>query len=570
MVALSLCAICVLSDANALANSWNIDNELGYESLDLDLENSDSDEWNVDDECISLDDENIVIEECNDWLDEPLQDEEIVCEPETDASGLYSVSEFEKNDSNGTRSKQGECDADKETNWENDDIILNVDSETVETAPTYSDSFDVDSWFDPSETVETAPTYSDSLDVDSWFDPSESVDNFEADSFDVDFGVESELADLSDTDKDVFKKTSIEDVKANFEKNLDVDSEKNSMDDTIVDMKVSVLGLNENSEEEPSVDDLPEYCAEENEVDVVSSDSIANEPRKITYNEGKNPRYGAQIIESTNQDSVAGLNDQIWIIMTSATGYFCQVLDNNVWRSASIDEFYAGDSSSRPTIFWAHGFKTDINSAANSAYALRSTINQARLSTGNNKPYRLVVWKWASERSRPRICVDAKMKALLADSEGVAMGKFVERMNLSNKISFVGFSFGARVVGSALQYLATKSEISQSLRSGRISLVLMSAACELGAFNYSYAQGATLPTYVLNLYNPADQALRYYPMISETSSQAQGVAPVAESTFPNAIGKTFNCNVNLGMGNKHSFTTEIQLVPYNILLDSIF
>ena len=162
------------------------------------------------------------------------------------------------------------------------------------------------------------------------------------------------------------------------------------------------------------------------------------------------------------------------------------------------------------------------------------------------------------------------MKGRIADAEGRRLANFIGGMNASNNVSLVGFSFGARVVGSALQCLATSPSTYMTNRTGRVSLVLASSACDYGAFDWSYANGASIPAYVLNIYNPADFALRYYPFVSDTGSQAQGVYPITGSAFTGAVGSAFNINVSSAVGKEHSFTDEIQAVPCSVLIDALF
>ena len=171
--------------------------------------------------------------------------------------------------------------------------------------------------------------------------------------------------------------------------------------------------------------------------------------------------------------------------MATADGFYCQTLENNAWRVADVKEFYAGDSADRSTVIWAHGFKTDMTGAAESG-----------CSFGSSRAYRLVIWKWSSERGAGRLRIDAQMKGRIADAEGRRLANFIGGMNASNNVSLVGFSFGARVVGSALQCLATSQSTYMTNRTGRVSLVLASSACDYGAFDWSYANGAAIPAYV--------------------------------------------------------------------------
>lgn len=312
----------------------------------------------------------------------------------------------------------------------------------------------------------------------------------------------------------------------------------------------------ENAGESVVETDADKTVAEEKQAEIATSEWVAGASSSVENND---------VSEISTP-----LADELWIVMSNGCGFFCQVYENNAWRQASVDEFYRGDSKDRTTIFWAHGFQTDMNSASRDLFCTYNAIDRARAAVGQGRSCRLVVWKWASERTSRRILADAMQKERLADIEGVSLARFIGGMRGNNDVSLIGFSFGARVVGSALQTLACRQNSYMDNKTGKISLVLASPACDCGAFSSVYARGAKLPSYVLNLYNPADGALRFYPAASETGSSAQGVCPIDGTPFTGAYGQTFNMNVNSVLRREHSYSDEIQSLPANVLIDALF
>lgn len=271
------------------------------------------------------------------------------------------------------------------------------------------------------------------------------------------------------------------------------------------------------------------------------------------------------------------LQDELWIVSAGVSGANCWRFDAGQWTKTTARDFYETDDPSRVTIFWAHGYQTDMDSASRSGFVLKSVIDRARAAKGENRSYRVVVWKWNSEREYARLRVDAKEKHDVAFYCGSELGKFVGRLNPKDDVVFIGFSFGAVVTGSALQNLATTSNGYMSGRRsadanvGTVSLILVSAACDLGSFTQGgpFMKGAAIPTRALHLYNPSDYALRFYPLVSG-ASDAMGVAPLSGAEFPNAAGATFNLNVNGVLGKEHSFIDAIQVVPADTLANLVF
>ena len=301
--------------------------------------------------------------------------------------------------------------------------------------------------------------------------------------------------------------------------------------------------------------------------------------------------------------------NEFWIVGQAGAGFYLYRLEAGVWNAKSAADFYV-DADFYATVVYAHGYQTDMNDATRDAVAFKAALDAARKNVGAERAFRLVVWKWDSERDAARIRIDAQSKASLADWSGKALGRFLGGLGENADLALVGFSFGARVVGSALQTLAQNGAqaaafdvefdenadfafavsgkadgsenavetsavqaavaepyLSEASEGRKIALILVAAACDLGSFEARgvYGRGAALPTDVLNVYNPSDFALKYYRHVSETRSDAQGVAPVRAGLFPNAAGKTFNINSNPSLGKRHSFVDALGTVPTQTL-----
>ena len=489
---------------------------------------------------------------------------------------------------------------------------LDAVEETVEAELDEAISLDVDDWFESTESeadsvieeIAEQETDAESYDVDAWFDAD--ADALDVLTLDVEEAIEEETEEavsvgelgLEDGVVDL-NETSGEPVREE-ESGAALVPVSNLGDAITVAPGFATLDVA--PEDEPAQEETPaeepvieEQIAKESLIEADSEkteEPAAEEPasEEAAAEEPKAEEPAAAAPDETKDNGVAvsgepqspqlatsewtaaqpSAGDQIWIVMATADGFYCQTLENNAWRVADVKEFYAGDSADRSTVIWAHGFKTDMTGAAESGCSFRNTIAAARAAAGSSRAYRLVIWKWSSERGAGRLRIDAQMKGRIADAEGRRLANFIGGMNASNNVSLVGFSFGARVVGSALQCLATSPSTYMTNRTGRVSLVLASSACDYGAFDWSYANGAAIPAYVLNIYNPADFALRYYPFVSDTGSQAQGVYPITGSAFTGAVGSAFNINVSSAVGKEHSFTDEIQAVPCSVLIDALF
>ena len=283
--------------------------------------------------------------------------------------------------------------------------------------------------------------------------------------------------------------------------------------------------------------------------------------------------------QDATQDALGGLEDEFWVIEQNIGSVSLWKRNGDRWDSQTVKSFLEGDDSSRVTIFWAHGYQTSLQDATQDGFLLKKKLDSVRSELGIQRRYRLVVWRWNSEREYARLRVDAKEKKFFARQCGVELGKFIGKMSPKNDVSLIGFSFGATLTGAALETLATtqnrylgaRRTLQEGESAGRVSLVLMSAACDLGAFlkGGAYSNGATLPEKVLNMYNPSDGALHFYPFVSGTV-QAQGVAPLTGGEFPSAYGATYNLNMSATLGKEHTFVGALSLFPSQTLAAILF
>ncbi|MCF0233650.1 MAG: hypothetical protein HUK22_01575 [Thermoguttaceae bacterium] len=285
------------------------------------------------------------------------------------------------------------------------------------------------------------------------------------------------------------------------------------------------------------------FCAEQT--------LFANEPSPCAFATANDePPIATPAAPAEEATSAAPVNE-IWMAGRTANGLYFWFFTGKSWERRTLDDFLAGQDE-RPTVVWAHGYQTDMTRASEETFEFKRTLDAAQKLAPSSTGYRLVAWKWASERGFGPLRADASEKAALADAEGASLARLLDAIDPAANVSLVGFSFGARVVGSALA--ATTVE-----RTGRSTLTLLSAACDYGAFGARgrYGAAAKKVDEVLNAYNPADFALRHYPFASETGSTAQGTAPISATVFPGV--KTVNYDVSRVLRARHSFDEIVGL-----------
>ncbi|MGI6402280.1 MAG: hypothetical protein ACOX0A_09290 [Thermoguttaceae bacterium] len=324
---------------------------------------------------------------------------------------------------------------------------------------------------------------------------------------------------------------------------------------------------------------------------ILSVDSQDQPSALVESEEVENRYYSAATAERVSaQIADEDVEDEMWIVSQAGGGMNFWQLENHAWNQKESQSFFSSDDPNRVTIICVHGYQTDMTAATQDGFVLKSILDRARQATGVDRKYRIVIWKWDSERYYARLRIDAMEKQDIAYFRGVDLGNFVGRLHPDDDVAFIGFSFGAIVAGSALQTLATTAnpymtghkrpgiamsgaqfDQLEEQEKGRISLLLLSAACDYDSFGKygTFRDGANLPTRVLNVYNPVDFALKFYPAIS-SSPLAVGVAPLRGHEFPNAVGSIYNLNASGVLGKTHSFQDAVSAIPSETLVNLLF
>ena len=264
--------------------------------------------------------------------------------------------------------------------------------------------------------------------------------------------------------------------------------------------------------------------------------------------------------------------NQIWLIdSATAQSHSSDPSRLRYWKlesprfaASDWDQFLAQNNPKIATIILIHGNLTDMTTAVQHGMTVKNRLEQIQQSRGIETPFRLVIWKWASTKTFKGIRSDSQYKAQLADFGGLALAGLLSRLGSENNVTLVGFSFGARTAGSALELLAggaiqgvalPASELADATAS-RYSTVTLAAAANCGDFGHGgkYNLGSGLLTYLLNVYNPTDKALKYYPLLYKGyRTTAMGVAPMNTAALPaNLSGHAWSINSSI-YGPEHRF-----------------
>lgn len=360
-----------------------------------------------------------------------------------------------------------------------------------------------------------------------------------------------------------------------------------------VSKAVNSLELVEPAEAAPQVtasepaDEEP--AATENETASVTEESAATEQEPSAVAEGSTAADNESSAAVANEsaitfDAESSAPNAVWYVDSAQatnnpeTLCFWRLADTG-FVASDLAAFIADESPNVATVVVIHGNLTDSRAAVQygmtAAYRLERIQSRRDVQTG----FRLVIWKWPSEKTFKGIRPDSQYKASLADRNGAALAGLLAALDTQSHITLIGFSFGARVAGSALTLLgggqvngaALPAEQIADANRSQYNLILLAAAANCGDFSPCGKYAASLPLLdqVLNVYNPIDKALKFYPLLYKGySARAVGTAPMA-GTFGslNSAAQIRSINASI-FGPEHHFRNYFSSVA-DIYLDAI-
>lgn len=154
--------------------------------------------------------------------------------------------------------------------------------------------------------------------------------------------------------------------------------------------------------------------------------------------------------------AVPAAPQQVWLLSTRCGG--CGDCGNAVtyslwdgcsqWLPSDAAAFAAADNPAIPTIFTIHGNRTDACQAVEMGLQVYSQLK----CLAGDRVFRLVIWSWPADRIRGPLN-DVRTKACRSDVEAVLLAQTVSTINPEVRVSFIGYSFGARAITGALHML---------------------------------------------------------------------------------------------------------------------
>jgi hypothetical protein len=250
--------------------------------------------------------------------------------------------------------------------------------------------------------------------------------------------------------------------------------------------------------------------------------------------------------------------DEMWIVSTRGVSpcqcpksdeFSVRRFADGQWNETSINDLWA--ASDAVTAVVVHGNRI------NPCWAKRhGWMIYRKLSSGadSDERIRFVIWSWPSERI-PGPIRDARAKAQRATSEGLLFGWFLGQFSPDNRLSLIGYSYGARVIGGGLHVTGGGSLNGQLLpkpvatQSVHVSLLAAAVHQDELLKNGKFAEAQHQMGELLLFVNRSDPILRRYYLLDKNNRQdALGFSGFCRQRFAPVVQQV---NVSPYIGRSH-------------------
>jgi hypothetical protein len=192
------------------------------------------------------------------------------------------------------------------------------------------------------------------------------------------------------------------------------------------------------------------------------------------------------------------------------------------WLAADAEAFRRGGDPAVPTTVFVPGYTAGPDTAIEEGGTLCCDLERAAC----GRPFRFVIWWWPGDRDRhARIARDLRAKACGCDIESYYLARTLPAIRPGTPVGLIGYSYGARIIGGALELLAGGHLAGRSLPAEAraawtsaprpLRAMFIGAAMDADWLAPGHRDGAALAMVqrVAVTQNCCDRALRLYPRL---------------------------------------------------------
>jgi hypothetical protein len=223
--------------------------------------------------------------------------------------------------------------------------------------------------------------------------------------------------------------------------------------------------------------------------------------------------------------------DDVWLISTRHLDCECltkgdqnvdlriqRSLSKDEWVEATLDDFLNSQTPGQSTLFYVHGNRMDSRDAVDRGWDAYHSL----LDGSDAPPTRFVIWSWPSAKVHGQVH-DVRVKAERTNSEAHYFAWLLGHLDHRSRVSFVGYSFGARVISGALHVLSggelvgctLSPELRRPRGSARVAFVAAALHNHWLQPNGVHELATSQIEHLLVQYNSSDPVLKRYRIIEK-------------------------------------------------------
>ena len=239
--------------------------------------------------------------------------------------------------------------------------------------------------------------------------------------------------------------------------------------------------------------------------------------------------------------------------------------ENNRWRVSDAEFFVATQQPEIPLIVFAPGYSSTTQQATQVGLGIARYFDP-------DKPYRVVIWDWYSDRGLGNVRRDIRSKLPVVHNTADYLALFLQELKSQSKVCLFGFSLGSRIVCHAVETLRQNDQRPEGLR---LNLVLSGAATDQNWFarGQRHSRIPEIVEKILVTYNSDDWVLRFYPLMynCRDKTPALGYKGLSIQSIPSEFRAQFeNINVHRYINREHQTLYHVRTPVFYSRINTYF
>ncbi|MDR2172169.1 MAG: hypothetical protein LBP59_18645 [Planctomycetaceae bacterium] len=183
------------------------------------------------------------------------------------------------------------------------------------------------------------------------------------------------------------------------------------------------------------------------------------------------------------------------------------------WERSDAAAFFVTQNPEVPVLIFSPGYTSTKSDTVEIGLKILSLFD-------SGKRLRMVFWQWPAEKLGCRLLPDIRSKIPVAEANGAYMSMLLKRLKPESKVSVLGFSFGTRLLGDAVEGVGDLKPSGM-----KINLIYGGAAADRQwlAKNNRNGNVPKIAHKILIFHNPDDFRLKFYPCLYENENNIQSL-----------------------------------------------